>query len=149
MKIYLGADHWGYELKEKIAVYLAKRNYILEDVGASEFDKNDDFPIYASKAALKVIGSSGDDPRAILICYSGQGVAIAANRFNSIRAVVISNIEDAKLSRNDDDANVLCLSANRFNDNDEWQKIIDTWLKTPFDNGERFKRRNTQLDNLR
>lgn len=149
MKIYLGADHRGYELKMKIAAYLAKRNYPVEDVGAHEYDKDDDFTQYAAAAVLKVIGSQGDDPRAILICGGGQGMAMAANRFNDIRAAVVTTKEDAKLSRKDNDSNVLSLSANQFDDNDDWQEIVEAWLTEPFDGAERYVRRNTQLDNLR
>jgi ribose 5-phosphate isomerase B len=148
VKIYIGADHRGYELKNKIAAYLAKRNYPVEDVGAHEYDGGDDFPTFAAAAALKIIGSDDDDPRAILICGGGQGMAMAANRFKGIRAVVIFTTNDAKLSRKDNNANVLSLSANQFDDNDDWQAIVETWLKAPFDGAERYTRRNTQLDQL-
>ncbi|MDR3125975.1 MAG: RpiB/LacA/LacB family sugar-phosphate isomerase [Candidatus Nomurabacteria bacterium] len=148
MKIFLGADHRGFELKAKIEVYLVKRGYQVEDVGAFEYDKDDDFPQYAAAAALKIIGSDDDDPRAILICGGGQGMAMAANRFDSIRAVVIFTTDDAKLSRNDNNANVLSLSANQFDNNDDWQTIIDAWLTTPFAAKDRYVRRNQQLDQL-
>jgi ribose 5-phosphate isomerase B len=148
MIVYLGADHRGYELKNKIALYLAKQNYPTEDVGAFEYDKDDDFPKYAAAAALKIIGSNDDEPRAILVCGGGQGMAMAANRFNSIRAVVIFTTEDAKLSRHDNNANVLSLSANQFDNNDDWQPIVDAWLTTPFDGAERYVRRNHELDEL-
>jgi ribose 5-phosphate isomerase B len=149
MKIYLGADHRGFELKAKIAAYLAKRNYPVEDVGNEIYEPADDFPEFAAKACLKIIGSDDSDPRAILICGGGQGMAMAANRFEGIRAVVIFTTDDAKLSRHDNNANVLSLSANQFADgNDTWKKIIDTWLKTPFADKARFVRRNQQMDDL-
>jgi ribose 5-phosphate isomerase B len=148
MKIYLGADHRGYELKAKIAAYLAKRNYPVEDVGNDSYQRDDDFPEFAARAAIRIIGADDDDPRAILTCRSGQGMAIAANRFRGIRAVVIFTTADAKLARNDDDSNVLCLSAEYFADNDTWQNIVDAWLTTKFSGKERFVRRNQQLDNL-
>ena len=149
MQIFIGADHQGFALKDKIEVYLAKRNYPVEDVGALQYDKDDDFPPIAAAAALKIIGSEDDDPRAILICGGGQGMAMAANRFTGIRAVVIDNVEDAKLSRHDNDSNVLSLSAKLMENNDElWQEIVETWLNTKFSGKERFIRRNKQLDEL-
>jgi ribose 5-phosphate isomerase B len=148
MIIYLGADHRGYELKGRIAAYLTKRNYPVEDVGAFEYDKDDDYPEFAATAALKIIGSDDDDPRAILICGGGQGMAIAANRFDTIRAVVVSTTEAAKWSRIDNNANVLSLSVNQFDDNDDWQPIVDAWLETPFSKHPRHQRRIKMLDEL-
>ena len=82
MKIFLGADHGGFYLKEKIAAYLAKRGYDVEDVGGRELDPKDDFPQFAQMAATKLLGEDeASDPRAILICTGGQGMAMAANRF--------------------------------------------------------------------
>jgi ribose 5-phosphate isomerase B len=148
MKIYIGADHRGFELKGQIAAWLAKRNYPVEDVGAFEYDKDDDYPKYAAAAALKIIGSEDDDPRAILICGGGQGMAIAANRFDTIRAVVIFTTQDAKWSRIDNNANILSLSANQFDGNEDWQPIVEAWLTTPFSKKTRHQRRIKMLDEL-
>lgn len=149
MKIYLGSDHNGFHLKEQVFAYLAKRGYDVEDVGDRELDPNDDFPEFAQKAALKVIGDDGDDPRAILLCGGGQGMAIAANRFRGIRASVIWDAFEAKMTRNDNDSNVLCLPSRILEDDDEkWQDIIDTWLTTPFANAPRYVRRNAQIDEV-
>jgi ribose 5-phosphate isomerase B len=148
MIIYLGADHRGFALKSQIAAYLSKRDFAIEDVGAFEYVPDDDFPKYAAAAALKIIGSTDDDPRAILICGGGQGMAMAANRFTTIRAVVIFTTEAAKLSRHDNNSNVLSLSADQFDSNDAWQEIVDAWLAEPFAGAERFARRNDQLDKL-
>ena len=90
MKIFLGADHGGFHLKEKIAAYLSKRGIAWEDVGGKTLDPNDDFPQFAQMAAIKELGEDEKtDPRAILICTGGQGMAMAANRFRGIRAAVI------------------------------------------------------------
>lgn len=149
MKIYLGADHQGFAMKERIFAYLAKRKYEVEDVGDREYDPNDDFPEFAQLAALKIIGSDDPDPRAILICGGGQGMCMAANRFRGIRASVIWDAYEAKMTRNDNDSNILCLPARILEkDEKEWQDIIDTWLKTPFASAPRYKRRNAQLDEL-
>ena len=149
MTIYLGADHQGYYLKEKLFAYLAKHGYEVEDVGGQELDPADDFPEFAQLAATKVIGDTDKDPRAILICGGGQGMAMAANRFHGIRASVIWDAFEAKMTRNDNDSNVLCLPS-RILENDEaaWQGIIETWLNTPFASAPRYHRRNAQLDEL-
>ncbi len=149
MKIYLGSDHQGFHLKEKVFAYLSKRKHDVEDVGNKEPDPHDDFPLFAQQTALKVLGDEDKDPRAILICGGGQGMAMAANRFRGIRASVIWDEYEAKMTRNDNDSNVLCLPARILDKDDaEWQAIVDTWLASPYANAERYRRRNRQLDEL-
>jgi len=147
MKIFIGSDHQGFHLKEKVFAYLVKHNYEVEDVGDQILDPNDDFPEFAQMAALKVIGSTDKDPRAILLCGGGQGMAMAANRFRGIRASVIWDAFEAKMTRNDNDSNILCIPS-RIVENDDraWEGIIETWLNTPFAGAVRFKRRNAQID---
>ncbi|HET8690274.1 MAG TPA: RpiB/LacA/LacB family sugar-phosphate isomerase [Candidatus Saccharimonadales bacterium] len=148
MKVYLGSDHQGFHLKEKLLAYLSKRGVEVEDVGDKELKPDDDFPEFAAMAAIKLLGED-DTARAVLICGGGQGMAIAANRFRGIRAVVIWDEHEAKLSRNDNDANVLCLPAHVVdNDDESWQAIVDAWLDTPFAGAARYVRRNRQLDEL-
>ena len=150
MKIFLGADHNGYQLKEAVYVYLAKRGYEVADVSPKAPHPDDDFPEFAQMAALKVLGEEEkDDPRAILLCGGGQGMCMAANRFRGIRASVIWDEHEAKMTRNDNDSNVLCLPARILEkDSQEWKKIVDTWLETPFANAPRFRRRNAQIDEV-
>ncbi len=149
MNIYLGADHNGFHLKEKMFAYLAKHGYDVEDVGDSELDPGDDFPEFAQMAALKIIGDNSDDPRAILLCGGGQGMAMAANRFRGIRASVVWDAYEAKMTRNDNDSNILCLPARVLEDDETaWKGIVETWLNTPFAAASRFKRRNAQIDEL-
>ena len=153
MKIFLGADHGGYYLKEKLEAYLAKQGHEFEDVGDRELDPHDDFPQFAAQAAIKVLGEEErDDPRAILVCKSGQGMAMAANRFKGIRAVVVTTPQEARESRDDNDSNVLCLPARLLDapgdDLELWKDVVDTWLGTPFAGAERYRRRNRQLDEL-
>ena len=150
MKLFIGADHGGFQLKEKIEAYLSKRGIEWEDVGDKELDPQDDFPQFAQMAALKVLGEhEKTDPRAILICTGGQGMAIAANRFKGIRAAVIWDNFEAHECRNDNNANVLCLPARVLDDDSElWKGIVDTFLETPFAGAVRFKRRNAELDAL-
>lgn len=150
MKVYLGSDHNGFHLKEKIFAYLAKRDIVTEDVGGKELDPNDDFPQFAQMAALKVIGDEDTDPRAILICGGGQGMAMAANRFRGIRASVIWDAEEARMTRNDNNSNILCLPSRVLEQQDDvvWQDIVDTWLHAPYADAPRYRRRNDELDEL-
>lgn len=149
MTIYLGSDHNGFAMKEDIFAYLVKHGYDVVDVGDKELDPADDFPEFAQMAALKVIGDTGDDPRAILLCGGAQGMAMAANRFKGIRASVIWDAYEAKMTRNDNDSNVLCLPARVLEDDPSaWKGIIETWLSTPFAAAPRYKRRNAQIDEL-
>lgn len=146
----MGSDHNGYQMKEDVFAYLSKRGHEVADVGGKDLDPNDDFPQFAQMAALKIIGEDeATDPRAILLCGSGQGMAMAANRFRGIRASVIWDEYEAKMTRNDNDSNILCLPSRVLEDDTrKWQEIIDTWLKTPFASANRFKRRNAQLDEM-
>lgn len=148
MKIFLGADHQGYHLKEKVEAYLAKRGYDIEDIGAHKIDPDDDFPQFAQMAATQVLGEDEkDDPRAILACGGGQGMCMAANRFKGIRASIVWDSYEAKMTRNDNDSNVLCLPARVLDDDAElWKDVIDTWLATPFAGAARYRRRNAELD---
>ena len=147
MKIFLGSDHNGFHLKEKIFAYLVKHGYDVVDVGDKQPDPADDFPEFAQAAALKVLAEDEGTARAILLCGGGQGMAMAANRFRGIRASVVWDAFEAKMTRNDNDSNVLCLPS-RVIDDDEWEGIIETWLNTPFAGAVRFKRRNAQIDEL-
>ncbi|MBB1565363.1 RpiB/LacA/LacB family sugar-phosphate isomerase [Candidatus Saccharibacteria bacterium] len=150
MKIFLGSDHNGFRLKEDVFNYLKKRGYEVFDVGDNELDPDDDFPQFAQAATVRVLGEdTKNDPRAILICGGGQGMCMAANRFRGIRASVIWDRYEAKMTRNDNDSNILCLPARVLENNQkEWQDIIDTWLETPFAAAPRFKRRNAQIDEV-
>lgn len=149
MIIYLGSDHAGFHLKEKVEPFLLKRGYKVEDVGNTVLDPADDYPQFAFLAATKVLGSTDDDPRAILLCGGGQGMAIAANRVRGIRAVVVADETEARMSRNDNNANVLALPARVFDENpDTAFSIIETWLKTPFSKAERHVRRLHEIEEI-
>lgn len=149
MKIYLGSDHNGFHLKEKVFAYLAKQQIDVEDVGDRELDPADDFPEFAQRASLKVIGDEDDTARAILLCGGGQGMCMAANRFRGIRAALVWDKSEARMARHDNDSNVLCLPSRVLEDDDEeWKAIIDTWLHTEFSAAPRYVRRNRQLDEL-
>lgn len=146
MKVFIGADHNGYELKEKVAAYLRDRGYKVVDKGNEHMDPTDDFPQYGALVATEVLANK--ESLGILICGSGQGVCIAANRFKGIRAALAWDTQEAKAARNDDDANVLCLPAREMQDFSKTQSIIDAFLDTPFAGASRFERRIKQLDTL-
>jgi ribose 5-phosphate isomerase B len=147
MKIFIGADHNGFALKHKLVEYLQRAGYDIEDMGDDHLDPEDDFPTFASKTALAVLGSDDPDPRGILMCGSGQGVCMAANRFKGIRASLCWDRQSARDVRNDDNANVLCLPA-KVIEASEANIIAETWLNTPFANAPRFVRRLKQLDEI-
>jgi ribose 5-phosphate isomerase B len=110
-------------------------------------DPKDDFPLFAGEVANKVLSDDDPDVRGILVCGSGQGMCMAANRFKGIRASLCWNLEEARAARNDDDSNVLCLSAQQL-DFAATQAIINCWLTTPFAAADRYVRRIKQLDQL-
>lgn len=147
MRIYLGADHNGFDDKAKIAEMLTRDGHEVIDCGDVTRDGDDDFPQFAGQVATALLGDGDTDARGILVCGSGQGMVMAANRFKGIRAALVWNLDEARSSRNDDDSNVLCLSA-KHTSLEEMQSIIKTWLDTPFAAAPRFVRRLKELDNL-
>lgn len=148
MKIYLGSDHQGFALKEALESWLLKNNYDVEDVGDRILDPQDDYPQFAQKAALKVAGDS-DTSRAILVCGGGQGMAMAANRYKGIRASVIWDEHEAKMTRLDNDSNVLCLPARVLDgDMNNVYNIVTTFLETKFTGAARHQRRINELDEV-
>jgi ribose 5-phosphate isomerase B len=141
--IYLGADHRGFELKNKIKKFLEELGYECEDLGAFEYDKDDDYPDFAKAVARKVIESSKN--RGILICGSGVGIAIAANKIKGIRAGAILKPEQARATVNDEDLNILSLSADYLSE-DQAKEIVKTFLETKFSGEPRHKRRINKID---
>lgn len=149
MKIFLAADHNGFEIKNEVRAYLERAGIAVEDMGDEKLDPADDFQIYAARAVTALLGRDDADPRAILICGSGQGMMIAANRFKGIRAGLGWSVEAARGIRNDEDSNVLALPSQILNENRSLaHQIIDTWLETPFAGATRYIRRNKALDTL-
>src|SRR3990167_2096902 len=111
MKIFVGADHNGYDLRKQLVSYLTRAGYEVVDEGEAVLDPNDDFPVFAGRVVMDVLGSSDKDARGILICGSGQGMCMAANRFKGIRAALGYDKDSVRSARNDDNSNVLCLPA--------------------------------------
>ncbi len=142
-KIYVGADHAGFQLKQRLVEELKRRGYEPVDVGPKTLDPADDFPDYAKPVAEAV--SQGVAPRGVLTCGTGLGMAYAANRFPNVRAAVAWSPEVAELARKHNDANVLVLPA-RFVSEQEGLEILRRWLDTPFEGG-RHQRRVEKIEN--
>ena len=146
--IFIGADHRGRKLADWLIQQLKQLNYQVEEVGEQDKSPDDDFPIFAHQVVAKML-AQGEHARGILLCGSGQGMTIAANRFKGIRAVVVQTPTQAKLARNDDDSNVLALSADELQATpNKALEIVETWLQTPFETIPRRQRRIRLLDNF-
>jgi len=146
--IYLASDHRGFQLKEKIKQWLTEWGYDFKDMGAFEYNPDDDYPDFVSEAARKVFEDS-ENNKAIVLGGSGQGEAMVANRYKGVRAAVYYGGPEGiiKMSREHNDANVLSLGAS-FLDDETVKKAIKLWLETPFSKEVRHKRRIEKIDKL-
>ena len=146
MVIYIGADHRGFEIKEKVKDFLKLRGYSVVDMGDEKYNENDDYPLFAIKVA-KQVSQEFETARGILVCGSGVGVSVVANKFLHIRSALAATPDQAFDSRNEDDSNILALGAN-YLDEEMAKKIVLTWLETPFSGEERFQRRLEEISRL-
>ena len=140
--IVLGSDHAGFEMKEAVKRYLIKLGIPVEDSGAAEFDPADDYTHFAFKLARSI--ADGIYKRGILLCGTGIGASIAANRVKGVRAALCSSPELARMSRAHNDSNVLVLGG-RTTPEEVVKRIIDAWLDGDFEGG-RHQKRVQQLD---
>ena len=140
-RIPIAADHAGFEMKEKLAAALKKRGYDVEDLGAKS-EEATDYSDYAHPLASRI--SEGKSKRGVLLCGSGIGMEIAANRHKGVRAATIWTPELAELARKHNDLNVLVLPA-RFINEEDAEQILDAWLKTDFEGG-RHQRRVEKIE---
>lgn len=156
MKIYIGADHAGYELKEELKNYLSELGYEVEDKGAFSLDEDDDYPDFITPVAEAVAGDT--ESKGIILGGGGQGEAMCANRVSGVRAAVfygevlpqssvdikgersIDSFEVVKLTREHNDANILAIGV-RFVSSDEAKFAVELFLSTKFSGDERHKRR--------
>lgn len=136
MRIAVGSDHAGFELKRRVAPLLADAGHEIVDVG-TDSEESTDYPRYAAEAARMV--SEGEAERAVLVCGSGVGVSIVANKVEGVRAVNAHDPEEAELSRRHNDANVLALGGRRLEDGDA-VKIVEAFLGTEFEGGRHARR---------
>ena len=142
--IILGADHAGFAMKELFRRYCEKEGIAYLDLGPYCVDPKDDYPDYAHAVARKVQRSKGKD-QGVLICGSGVGMSIAANRYKGVRAALVWTPALAALSKEHNHANVLCL-ANRFITDKQGLSILKAWLRTPYAKEKRHLRRVKKLD---
>ena len=136
MKIAIASDHGGFELKEKIYKYLLDKNYSITNFGTNSPDSCD-YPVFAKKVCKEVVDGNFD--RGILICGTGIGMSISANRFKGIRAACLSDKYSAEMTRKHNDSNVLCFGA-RVIDENLAKEIVDIWLETQYEAGRHQKR---------
>lgn len=142
LKLALGADHGGFETKEELKKHLAGKVGIV-DCGPVAFDRNDDYSAFAVEVGRMV--SRGEVDGGILVCTSGVGMSIAANRFHGVRAVLAWDECTARASRDHNDSNVLVLPGSRL-DKTAVNRIVDVWLAAPFSGAERHERRLIELE---
>lgn len=143
MIIYIAADHRGFQLKEAMREYVKGFGYEVHDMGNSSYDENDDYPTFAAAVAEKV-SADPTNSKGILICGSGVGVDIVANKFGRVRSALSFSTDQASASRADDDTNVLAIPAD-FVDLDTAKKIVSIWLQTPISTDARYKRRIEEI----
>ncbi|MBI2310173.1 RpiB/LacA/LacB family sugar-phosphate isomerase [Candidatus Collierbacteria bacterium] len=143
MKIYIGADHRGFKLKEELKLWLINLGYEVVDMGAVVFDPNDDYPLVAEKLGKAVTNTSGS--MGILLCGSGVGASAAVNKIDGIRAAIGFSANQVRAGRHDDDMNVLILPSDEIKFAGA-KKLVGMFLATPYVKEKRYERR---LDEIR
>jgi len=145
LKVCIACDHGGYDLKKIIAGWLKENNYILFDLGNEVFDINDDYPDFAERVGKNII--SGDSERGIIICGSGVGVCIAANKIKGCRASVCHDTYSARQGVEHDDMNILCLGARIIGD-ELAKELVKAFLGATFIDEGKYKRRLNKINKL-
>lgn len=143
MKIAFGADHAGYRLKKELVQFARSLGHVVIDYGTNS-DGSVDYPDYARPVAEAV--ASGDVERGVLVCASGIGMSIAANKVRGIRAARVDTCAEAEFSRRHNDANVLCFGQ-RYIDSEEAKRALRSWLETEFEGG-RHQRRIDKISEM-
>ncbi len=141
MKIIIGSDHAGYPMKEKVTVHLRELGLQVEDIGTYS-EEAVDYTDFGKKVARKV--SDGTFDRGILICGTGLGMSMVANRFRGVRAALANDLFSAIMSRRHNDSNIMVMGGRLIGDTLAFQ-LVDTWLETPFEGG-RHQRRLEKMD---
>lgn len=144
MNIAIASDHRGYKLKEKIKSFIVSIGNSVNDFGPHNDEESVDYPDYGAKVANDV--SSGKSDRGILICGSGIGMSLTANKVTGVRAALCHDLATTEMSRRHNNANVLCIGADVVKE-DQIEKQIDLWLKTEFEGG-RHERRVDKVMNI-
>ena len=139
--VYVGADHRGFNLKNKVVEFLRDKENKVKDLGPTKYDQDDDYSDMAIKLAEKVVR---ENTKGILICGSGVGICISANKVDGARAALATSEKQARLARTDDDANILCLSADLVNEEINFE-IVKSFLETVFASEEKYIRRINKI----
>lgn len=142
MRVYVGSDHAGFELKMHLVNHLNKQGHDVVDVGPHVYDPEDDYPAYCLNTGAKVVADPGS--LGIVIGGSGNGEAIAANKVDGVRAALVWNVEIAQLGRQHNDANVIAIGA-RQHTLDDATAFVEAFLSTSFSGNPRHQRRIDQL----
>lgn len=145
MKIYIGADHRGFELKQKITRWLHDMKYEFCDLGAPKYNPQDDYTKYAEEVALLVRDNPGT--LGVLLCGSGVGVEVAANKFDGIRAAIGLDVFQVEAGRNDDNMNVLVIAAD-FTEEKEAKAMLIAFLETKYAHKARYERRLEEIEKI-
>jgi len=143
MNIIIGSDHAGFSMKEKVKTFLQDRGIVVEDVGTSN-EESVDYTDFGKKVARQV--SDGSFQKGILICGTGLGMSMVANRFKGVRAALANDLFSAIMSRRHNDSNILVMGGRLIGDTLAFQ-LVETWIETPFDKG-RHQRRLEKMDDV-
>jgi len=145
MKIFIGADHRGYEMKEKIAQWLFEMEHVYHDLGADKLDPTDDYTKFAEEVASLVAATEGS--RGVLLCGSGVGVDVVANKFDGIRSSIGKSVLQVEAGRRDDDMNVLVIAAD-YTTEKEAKAMLIAFLETKFSGNARYEKRLEEITKL-
>ena len=145
MIIYIGSDHRGFTLKEGLFEYLKGAGYEIIDCGDTKYDEQDDYVDFVSAVARHI--SEDPNQRGIVLCGSGVGADVVANKFNRVRCSLCFSPDHAIAARHDDDANMLAIPAD-FIVGDVAKKIVSTWLQAPFNGGDNYVRRIQKINDV-
>ncbi len=145
MDIYLGSDHRGFRLKEKVKAWLSLWGYEFKDMGAFKLDPFDDYTVYAQKVA-KAVGKNKNS-KGILLCGSGVGVNVVANKFDGVRASVGKSSSQVEAGRKHDDMNILVIAAD-FTGEKQVKEMLRVFLETEFDQESRHKKRLEDISRI-
>ncbi len=145
MKISIASDHAGFELKKKISEFLASKGHTVIDLGTDNSTKSVDYPDFAQKAAKSILNK--DAQKAVLICGSGVGASVAANKFNGIRAAICHDTYSARQGVEHDDMNILCLGG-RIIGEELAKELVLAFINASFSGEERHKRRLGKIKNF-
>lgn len=145
MLIYFGADHRGFALKNSLKDFVSSLGYQLEDLGNTSYDESDDYPDFASLVAKKI--ALDGESRGILMCGSGVGMSVVANKFPRVRAALAVSVDQIAHARKNDDVNILVLDADYLNEKDA-SEIVKAFLNTKFGEEERCVRRLKKVEEI-